>query len=69
VKRHREECTQCERERARIRLGLGFGAFESPSVVDRQTGLHGQTKGEREREREREMIGLGLALKAFELKV
>ncbi len=42
------------RERERIRLGLGFGAFESPSVVDRQTGLHGQTKGERERERERD---------------
>jgi hypothetical protein len=41
-----------ERERERIRLGLGFGAFESPSVVDRQTGLHGQTKGERERERD-----------------
>jgi hypothetical protein len=58
VKRQREECTQCERERERererIRLGLGFGAFESPSVVDRQTGLHGQTKGERERERERD---------------
>jgi hypothetical protein len=67
VKRQREECTQCERERERIRLGLGFGAFESPSVVDRQTGLHGQTKGERERERE--MIGLGLAFEAFELKV